>query len=202
MAETEELLAAWTTRSGGEPEAWARTRPGPSLDAVAARISGVPQEFLDERVSLRALAGDVLGAQIVATDFDHDPRVRQGAAIGLWVLASESIIEPLAPALSGGWAALAVDALALRVAPISPPSAWTSDDERREEAARTLLLWCGFLPAGEDAATASSLLAACDSLARDRALAEAYEGHRHRADIARKLDQARRREAAARYSSE
>ncbi|NKF33185.1 phosphohydrolase, partial [Pseudomonas sp. BGM005] len=90
----------------------------------------------------------------------------------------------------------------LRVAPVADPASWTSDDERRTEAARTFMLWRGYLPAGEDAATAASLLAACDSLARDRALADAYEGHRHRAEIARKLDEARRREAAARYSSE
>lgn len=202
MADTEDFLAAWSERSGGEAEAWARTRTGPSLESVAARISRVPQEFLDERVSLRALAGDVLGAQIVASRFGDDPRVRQGAAIGLWLVAAEGLLEPLDPPLSTGSTALAVDALALRVAPVSSPAEWTSDDERRTEAARSFLLWCGFLPAGEDAATAASLLAACDSLARNRALAEAYEGHRHRADIARKLDEARRKEAAARYSSE
>lgn len=202
MADTEELLAAWSERSGGEAEAWARARTGPTLESVAARISRVPQEFLDERVSLRALAGDVLGAQIIASRFEDDPRVRTGAAIGLWLVASEGLLEPLDPPLSTGWAALAVDALALRVAPVASPAEWTSDDERRTEAARSFLLWCGFVPAGEDAATAASLLAACDSLARNRALAEAYEGHRHRADIARKLAEARRKEAAARYSSE
>jgi len=202
MADTEALLAAWSERSDGEAAAWARARPGPSLESVATRISRIPQEFLDERISLRALAGDILGGQISASTFDEDPRVRRGAAIGLWLVASEDVLEPLEPALASGWVALAVDALALRVAPVASPSDWTSDDERRTEAARTFLLWCGFLPAGEDAATAASLLAACDSLARNRALAEAFEGHRHRAEIARKLAEARRKEAAARYSSE
>lgn len=202
MGDTEGLLAAWSERSGGEDEAWSRVRPGPPVDSIAARISRVPPEFLDERVSLRALAGDVLGGPIAAQKHDDDPRVRRGAAIALWLVASEGMIEPLEPALRHGSPALAVDALALRVAPVADPVTWTSDDERRIEAARTFLLWCGYLPAGEDAATAASLLAACDSLARDRALADAYEGHRHRAEIARKLDEARRREAAARYSSE
>lgn len=202
MVDTEALLAAWSERSGGEPEAWARATPGPTLESVAARLSRVPQEFLDDRVSLRALAGDIVGQQITAERFADDPRVRRGAGIALWLVASEGVIEPLVPALAHGRAALAVDALALRVAPVADPTAWTSDDERRIEAARTFLLWCGYLPAGEDAATATSLLAACDSLARDRALAEAYEGHRHRAEIARKLAEARRREAAARYSTE
>jgi hypothetical protein len=202
MADTEALLAAWSERSGGEAEAWARATPGPSLESVAARISRVPQEFLDERVSLRALAGDILGGPIAAQGIDDDPRVRLGAGIALWLVASEGVIGPLEPVLAHGRTALAVDALALRVAPVADPASWTSDAERRIEAARTFLLWCGYLPAGEDAATAASLLAACDSLARDRALADAYEGHRHRAEIARKLDEARRREAAARYSSE
>lgn len=202
MADAKALLAAWSTRSGGEEEAWARVRPGPSIEAIATRISRVPQAFLDERVSLVALAGDILGAPLSATAFEGDARVRRGAAIGLWLVASEGLVEPFEPAIAGAWTGLAVDALALRVAPVVDPAQWLSDDERRVEAARTFLLWCGFVPAREDRRSARSLLEACDSLARNRALAKAYEGHRHRADIARKLEEARRKEAAARYSSE
>lgn len=199
---TEELLAAWSERSGGEQEAWTRARPGPALDAIAARLSAVPQMFLDDRVSVRALAGDVLGMAPICVRFATDERVRRGAAIALWVVASEELVAPLVPSIAGGAAALAVDALALRLAPVSDPLSWISDDERRIEAARTFLLWRGYLPEGEDPQTASSLLAAVDSLARNKALADAYEGHRHRAEIARKLQEARRKEAAARYSSE
>ena len=199
---TEDLLAAWSERSGGEQEAWSRVRPGPSLDDIASRLSSVPHTFLDDRVSLTALAGDVLGNGLGCLAFEGDPRVRRGGAIGLWLVASEDLVAPFAPSLRHGTAGLAVDALALRLAPVADPSGWVADDERRIEAARTFLLWAGYLPGGEDAHTAASLLAAVDSLARDRALAEAYEGHRHRADIARKLQEARRREAAARYSSE
>lgn len=202
MAETDELLAAWSERSGGEDEAWRRARPGPALDAIASRLSAVPHTFLDERVSVRALAGDVLGMTPACVAWESDARVRQGAAIALWVVASEEIVEPFTVPTTGGSAALAVDALAMRLAPVSDPVSWISDDERRAEAARTFLLWRGYLPAGEDAPTATALLAAVDSLARDKALADAYAGHRHRAEIARKLQEARRREAAARYSSE
>lgn len=202
MAETEALLEAWSERSGGEAEAWGRARPGPALEAIASRLSAVPHSFLDDRISVRALAGDILGSSLACVAFDDDPRVRQGAAIALWVVASEELVEPFAVSLRSGSPALAVDALALRLAPIADPALWISDDERRTEAARTFLLWSGFLPAGEDASTATSLLAAVDSLARDKALADAYEGHRHRAEIARKLQEARRKEAAARYSSE
>lgn len=199
---TEELLAAWSERSGGEREAWTRARPGPALDAIAARLSAVPQMFLDDRVSVRALSGDVLGMMPDCVRFADDERVRRGAAIALWIVASEELVEPFSAPVGGGAAALAVDALALRLAPVSDPLSWISDDERRIEAVRTFLLWRGYLPEGEDAQTASSLLAAVDSLARDTALADAYEGHRHRAEIARKLQEARRKEAAARYSSE
>ncbi|MFF7293055.1 phosphohydrolase [Microbacterium sp. NPDC008134] len=199
---TEDLLAAWTERSGGEQEAWARVRPGPALDAIAARLSAVPQMFLDDRVSVRALAGDVLGTAPACVSFAADECVRRGAAIALWIVASEDLIEPFSHPVGGGAAALAVDALALRLAPVADPLDWISDDERRVEAARTFLLWRGYLPQSEDAQTAVSLLAAVDSLARDKALADAYEGYRHRAEIARKLQEARRKEAAARYSSE
>lgn len=202
MAETEQLLAAWTERSGGEDAAWAQVRPGPPLDAVAARLSAVPHSFLDDRVSVRALAHDVLPKKFACLEFVDDPRVRQGAAIGLWLLASEDLIGRFSPELRRGWSTLAVDALALRLAPVVAPTEWLADGERRTEAARTLLLWAGYLPEGEDRDTARSLLAAVDSLARNRALAEAYQGHRHRAEIARALEDARRKEAAARYSSE
>lgn len=202
MSQDEELLKAWSSVSGGEREAWSRARPGPSLASVVSRLSAVPHVFLDDRVSLRALAGDALAAPLVCVRFEEDPRVRQGAAIGLWLVASEDLMEPFSPPVGAGTPGLAIDALALRLAPVVDPREWVADDERREEAARTFLLWCGFVPAGEDVHTAESLLAAVDSLARNQALAQAYEGHRHRAEIARRLQEARRREAAARYSSE
>lgn len=202
MAETEQLLATWSERSGGEDTAWARAHPGPPLDAVAARLSAVPNSFLDPRVSVRALARDVLPNELSCFPFADDGRVRQGAAIGLWLLASEDLIGRFSPELMRGKAALAVDALALRLAPVTAPTEWLADGERRTEAARTFLLWAGYLPEGEGRDTARSLLAAVDSLARNQALAEAYEGHRHRAEIARALEDARRKEAAARYSSE
>lgn len=202
MAEADELLSAWAELAPNPDEQWQKARPGPSLAAVAARLASVPRPFLDDRVSIEALAGDVLGGRIGAAPHTDDPRVRRGAALGLWLIASETVVEPFEPALSRGTVALAVDALALRLAPVAEPLDWLSDDERREEAARTFLLWAGYLPAGEDAVTAKSLLEARDSLRRNAALAEAYAEHSHRAEIARRLAEARAREAAARYSSE
>jgi hypothetical protein len=202
MAEADRILGVWAASAPGVDAQWDSLVPGPPLAAVAARLSSVPKPFLDEDVSIAALAGDILGGPVTAAAHADDGRVRQGAAIALWLVASEEIVEPFDPPLSHGQAALAVDALALRLAPVAAPLDWLSDDERREEAARTFLLWCGMLPAGEDAHTARSLLDARDSLQRNAALAEAFAEHNHRAEIARRLADARAREAAARYSSE
>ncbi|KQM82954.1 hypothetical protein [Agromyces sp. Leaf222] len=203
MADEDERLAAWAVLAGDVDAVWAAARPGPSLDAVAARLASAPRAFLDDRVVLAALAGDVLGGRpLTALAFADDARVRLGASLALWLVASEDLVEPFTPAIRTGTTALAVDALALRVASVADPLDWLADDERRDEAARTFLLWCGFLPAGEDAATARALLVARDSLARHRELAEAYAEHRHRAEIARRLADARAKEAAARYSTE
>jgi hypothetical protein len=79
---------------------------------------------------------------------------------------------------------------------------WISDAERRDEAARTFLFWSARLPTGEDRDTASSLLAMRDSLQRNGALAAAAAEHAHRLEVTRKLQEARAREAAARYTHE
>lgn len=201
MAEADELLAVWLAHASSEDQAWDAARPGPPLDAVLSRLSTVPRPFLDEGVSIAALAGDVLGTPLICLPHTANARVRIGAAIGLWVRASEDLVEAFDPSLRQS-SARGVDALALRLAPVTDPLDWLSDDERREEAARTFLLWSGYLPAGEDVHTARSLLDARDSLRRNAALAEAYAEQRHRADIARQLAAARAKEAAARYSSE
>ena len=202
MADADELLKVWASMAPPEGETWSIARPGPALDAVAARLSSVPRSFLDDDVSIRALSGDVAGAECASAAYADDPCVRRGAAIGLWLLASEDIVEPFRPTLAGPWALRAVDSLGLRVAPVVDPLDWLADDERREEAARTFLLWAGFVPAGEDRATAQALWQARDSLRRSSALAEAYAAYEHREEIARRLAEARAREAAARYSSE
>lgn len=202
MVSVDDLLAEASRASLPEETAWMLAKPGPPLDAVTARLSSAPREFLDPGISLEALARDVVGdRRLRCLAYAGDRRVRTGAALALWLLASEHIVEPFDPPVgASGW--LAVDALALRVAPVSDPLQWLSDDERREEAARTFLLRCGFVPRGEDAATARSLLAARDSLRRNAAFADAYAAQQHREEIARRLAEARAKEAAARYSSE
>lgn len=202
MADSEALLSVWSASAPAEDQVWRQTVPGPPLAAVAARLASVPRSFLDTGVSIAALAGDVLRTRLQAVEHADDDRVRRGTAVGLWLVASEDVVEPFSPPLLPATIGRAVDALALRLAPVVDPWEWLSDDERREEAVRTFLLWGGMRPAGEDIASARSLLDARDSLRRNAALAQAYAAHRHRDEIARRLAEARAKEAAARYSSE
>ena len=201
MAEAAQLLAAWADL-GDDEARWAMMRPGPSADAVATRLSAVPQMFLDARVSPLALAADAGLPGLGCLRFADDERVRRAVGIGLWVVASEELVAPLQPSLRTGAAASGIDALALRVAAVVDPRDWLVDDARRDEAVRFFLFGCGFAPAGEDPTTAGALLGAADSLARNEVLNAAYIEHRHRADRRRALNEARAREAAARYSHE
>ncbi|WP_245981416.1 phosphohydrolase [Frondihabitans australicus] len=224
-AETD-VLDRWIRRGDDEVAAWDSARPGPAVDDISARISSVPKVFLDDAVDLVALAGDVfddlyrlstaggppaerrsgVGAQLVETLADIAssgvPSARQAAAIGLWVYASTDEIGPITPPLSPFWAPRVIAALAWRLSSVVPPSEWVSDAERRDEAARVVLLWSGCLPAGEDLETARSLFAMRDSLQRNQAMAAALAEQRHRLEVKRKLEEARAREAAARPSME
>jgi len=203
VAKTEKLLQAWAEAGHDEKDAWQAAVEGPATIELAARLTTTPRPFLDPAVSIVALAGDILGSgELACAAYANDARVRSGAAVGLWLFASEEALSPFTPTLASGDRFAAVDALALRLASVSDPETWLWDDERREEAVRTFLLWSGFLPAGEDRDTARALLAARDSLSRQKALAEAFEVHRHRAEIARRLAEARASEAVARYNSE
>ena len=206
MADTEDLLKRWSAIAPVEEDRWRSLIPGPVVVELGARLSSVPAQFLDDRVSLRALAGDVLGQrtalQLTALQFaDHDP-VRRGVSIGLWLFASESVLAPFEPGLDVRQPALPLDALGLRLAPIVDPARWLSEADRREEAVRPFLFWNGQLPRGEPPQAARAALAARDSLRFNQALAASFAEHRHRDELRRRLEDARAREAAARYARE
>lgn len=206
MADTEELLKRWSAIAPVEDDRWRELVPGPSVVELGARLSAVPSQFLDDQISLPALAGDVLGRQrarqLSALPFaDHQP-VRRGVAIGLWLFASESVLAPLQPGLVDRQPTLALDALGLRLAPIVDPARWLAEADRREEAVRTFLFWNGQLPQGETVQAAQAALAARDSLRFNQALAASFAEHRHRDELRRRLEAARAREAAARYTRE
>jgi hypothetical protein len=211
----EDRLQRWLDRGDDVDAAWEQASPGPSIDAVASRISGVPKSFLDDRVALVALAGDILGADrgrtAEATEIVQllteirstgSSAARRGAALALWLWASEDLLGAFSPPLVTTHATRTLAALALRLASVVDPSEWISDAERRDEAARTFLLWSGLLPAAEDRATARSLLDMRDSLQHNGALAAAAAEHAHRLEVTRALNDARAREAAARYTHE
>lgn len=206
MADTEELLKRWSAIAPVEDTQWQQLVTGPSVVELGARLSAVPSQFLDDRISLHALANDILGRQwalqLTAIRFaDHSP-VRRGVAIGLWLFASESVLAPLKHRLSTHQPTVPLDAFGLRLAPIVDPAQWLSDAQRREEAVRTFLLWNGQLPQGETPQLARAALAARDSLRFNQALAASFAEHRHRDELRRRLEDARAREAAARYARE
>lgn len=200
-------IDAWLRLGYDEEAIWTGLRPGPSVAAVAARLGSLPGDFLDDRVSLAQLAGDVLEGvdevtALVLAEARGLPAARQGAAVALWLWASEHVVEPFAPPLDTGHAARAIAALALRLAPVVPPEQWLVDAERRDEATRLFLLWSGLLPAGEDPPTARARWERLDSLARDAAIRAALEEQQHRLEVQRRLEEKRAAEAATRYTRE
>ena len=206
MAEPDDLpvpLRAWFDLALDEEAAWQGAVAGPRLDAVAERIGSTPGDFLDERVDVAALAADVLGTEAIRPmlpAITSAVEARTGAAVGLWLFASQTVLAPFDPPLPE--TGVAVAALALRLAPVVPAHQWLIDVTRREEAARLFLLWCGRLPAGENLDAARALARRLDSLARNQALAAMATEHAHRLEVQRRLREKRAAEAAARYTHE
>ncbi|BBY28434.1 phosphohydrolase [Mycolicibacterium sediminis] len=201
------VLANWLAENLDEEAVWTGLREGPSVDEVAARLSTTPQSFLVDTVNVVALAGDVFdGARVV----EAAERIRRrgtpqsvlGAAVGLWLFASQELVGPFSVPLRDDHAADAVLALAFRVASLVEPRRWLTDAERRDEAVRTFLLWNGLLPRGEDSAQARSIHEMRDSVRRESALAQAVADHAHRMEVQRRLADAKAEEAAARYNHE
>jgi len=201
-------LDVWLALGADEDQVWSTLDQGPPLADVMSRISSVPHDFFAPELDLVALAGDVLGAPLSADHVDiltkagEAGETRRGAAVVLWVWASEDVLSPLRPPLSRARVTRMVGALAFRLAPVVDPAEWLVIAERREEAARLLLLWSGQLPAGEDTVTARSLWDRHDSLRKNAALAATLGDHQHRLEVMRKLRAKHAAEAAARYSHE
>lgn len=200
------LVEVWFSLRLDPERSMRAPRPGPGVDELSARLSEAPREFLDPRIDLAALSADVLGsaAQPAAATVAEtsSPDAVAGAAVYLWLVGSAELLGDYSVPLRTQAAADVLLTLSLRVAALSPPTGWFTDARAREEAVRTVLWWSGQLPAGEDAAAARSALAVRDSLARDEALNAAREAFDHRIAVARRLQDARAREAAQRYSNE
>jgi hypothetical protein len=203
-----EALANWFAENLDEEAVWAGLREGPSADEVAARLGSAPQSFLPDTVDVLALAGDVFDdPSVAATAAERitlrgTPQSRLGAALGLWLFASQELVGPFTVPLQDGFAARAVLALAFRLAPLVEPGRWLTESERRDEAARAFLLWNGLLPLGEDQVQARSIYEMRDSVRHQDALTQALADHAHRMEVQRRLAEAQAEEAAARYSHE
>jgi hypothetical protein len=207
MAKPPADIGEWLALDFDESAIWNSLEPGPPLAELAARLSSAPRDFLDPRVSLRALAGDVFGyvdepMHSVLITAQLTDASRRGAALALWLWASEELVGPLAPPLSATWATRAIAAVALRLSPMVDPADWLVDSRNREEAVRLFLLWCGQLPAGEDVTTAQTMWQRHDSIRRNAALAAALQEHQHRIEVTQALAAQQAAEAAARYTHE
>ena len=201
-----DALDAWLGLRYNEKAAWAAARPGPDLSAVMSRISSMPRELLEPDVNLHALAGDVLDGGEPLYPLFELMGAREGSSAGvavvLWVWASESLVAPFDPPIASGDIVRAASALALRLAPFVPSEQWFLDAARREEAARLLLLWAGFLPAGEDAQLARTRWERLDTVMQAGIINEALVDFEHRVEVARVMREKAAAEAAARYRSE
>jgi hypothetical protein len=219
--DAEVLLELWFARGEDDIIAWRQCVPGPSVAEIATRLSLVPPAFLADRVAILPLAEHILDVEYSSTartaagvrsrrvlDVVEQVRAtgsgaaRRGAALVLWLWASDDLHGPLSVPLTVVLHDRALAALAFRLAAVVDPAEWVRDADRRDEAARQFLFWSGHLPAGEDEATAKSILAMRDSLQQNSALAQTLADHEHRLEVSRRLREARAREAAARYSSE
>jgi hypothetical protein len=199
------LLTLWLEREENEEWAWGTLGDGPSADEVGTRLSSIPQNFLDDRVVVAALAGDVLGIDSpVARQIDQlgSSAARRAAATALWLWASEEETGPFTVPLSRDYIERTIAALAFRLAGAVDPAEWISDADRRDEAVRCFLLWSGQRPAGETDDSARAMLAMRDSLQHSKALADALADHQHRLEVTKRLQAAQAKEAAARYSGE
>ena len=209
----ERALRQWVGLGHDEEKIWNGLVPGPTVAEVAGRLSATPREFLGDAVDLRALAGDVLGdgpggapGASAATDRVVDAAQawgpsRQGVAVALWVYASEDVLGPFDRPLLRSAPDRFLGALGLRLAAVVEPYRWLVEADRREEAARAVILWSGQHP-DEDYPTARSRWSALDSLRRDQALRTAMADYRHRQEVTRRLQEQRAREAAARHAPE
>jgi len=221
VVDSEALLDIWFAREQDDVIVWRTCLPGASTAEIATRLSLAPAAFLADDVDVLQLAENILETEYGASGMTPPDRRRQevlrivdqvratgsgaarrGAALVLWLWASDDLNGPLSVPLSPVWYGRALAALSFRLAAVVDPAEWVRDADRRDEAARTFLLWSGHLPAGEDEATARSILAMRDSLQQNTALAQTMADHEHRLQVTKRLQEARAREAAARYSNE
>ena len=221
VVDSEALLGIWFAREQDDVVVWRTCLPGASTAEIATRLSLAPAAFLADDVDVLQLAENILEMEYGASGTTPPDQRRQevlriadqvratgsgaarrGAALVLWLWASDDLNGPLSVPLSPVYYGRALAALSFRLAAVVDPAEWVRDADRRDEAARTFLLWSGHLPAGEDEATARSILAMRDSLQQNTALAQTMADHEHRLQVTKRLQEARAREAAARYSNE
>lgn len=180
---------------------------GPGLESLIRRLADTPPDFMDEprvagvgRVAVPALVNDLAamhGGRAVRAALDtfegssaRGDRNRLAVAmIGAWLLADPWF---LAQRLDAALLVQTLAEVAADMAAATPAHRFTSDAERREELARTMLARFGYRPDGEALAQATDRLAAISASER-RWLLEASRAAEQRA---REIREALARKAA------
>ena len=191
--------------------------PGPSLEALIRRLVDTPQDFMDEprvggagRVAVAALVNDLAamhgGRAVldVLQGFEGDSargdRNRLAVTmIGTWLLADPWF---LAQRLDAAALVQALAEVAAEMAVATPAHRFTSDAERREELARSMLARFGYRPAGETVDQATDRLAAISASERRRLLEASRAAEQRAREIREALARKVAQESADKWTRE
>lgn len=195
----------------------ARARPGPPLERLTRRLAETPAEFLAEpriarggAVAVAALVNDLLARfgeradpttlrRFVSDDRRADRNRLAVVMIAVWLLADDWFAD--APPVRDVVLAL-LDRTAEELARSCPAHAFTTDDERREELARSTLAALGILPAGETVAQATDRLSAVSAVERRRLLQASRDAEERARSVREALVRKAAQEAADKWTRE
>lgn len=190
---------------------------GPAIESMMAHLARCPEFFLHDArtkqggfVHVDAVVGDLLRLMGKKTVSEEDvkkyspsgrmPKAKlQTILVVTWLLSAEwfrgkvEFLKDVEKLLAQG-----LD----RVSEVVKPLEFVQDGERREELARLCLMGLGLLPEGENEDYASQRAQAIDSVERTRVMREAAERIKRAAELRKKLEEDRAREAADKWNRE
>jgi len=190
---------------------------GPSLEALIRRLADTPPDFMDEprvagagRVAVTALVNDLAamhgGRAVLDTLGVFEGGSARGdrnrlavAMIGTWLLADPWF---LAQRLDAAALVQTLAEVAAEMAATTPAHRFTSDAERREELARSMLARLGYRPAGETVAQATDRLAAISASERRRLLEASRAAEQRAREIREALARKVAEESADKWTRE
>lgn len=192
-------------------------RPGPPLERLTRRLAETPAELMAEpriarsgTVAVAALVNDLLARfgeradlttlrRFVSDDRRADRNRLAVVMIAIWLLADDWFADspPNRDAVL-----MLLDRTADDLARSAPAHAFITDDERREELARSTLAALGILPAGETIAQATDRLSAVSAVERQRLLHASRDAEERARSVREALVSKAAQEAADKWTRE